>query len=443
MDLKSRLPLQNVLLDKAAQRRERRIIKELNTPEVRAQNSVPLDVVEFPMGGVKSLEQRRQVNDANELIYGSRPIHTRDLDLSWEKLGIQGRRFLSGGRSARQIEGITGRPAKEPMRFYAGLLHGDPQERVDRLLKGLVTKQNDAGETGMDQAVILLEMPAGSGFNDPGIAATVETLADGSCATVSAQYNNRPSWLSIIEKETGAYMFERLLVGINKLRQERAAKGQSVPKLMVMGESLGSRLMDRTLREHKYDIQDPKSLYFIDNFLLTGLPGGADLNEDLFGDLHYVNGRMDSPKGPFAMVNASVDIAELGPPTEYVIANNAGDLVPNMPDPSMPDPVSMMGKFSAWLFKPSDWAEGASFTPIVSKWKLLKDGPKATHPPPGVWDSSGHNYRGSRVALIAKFAFNDEIDPDIVERTDAYEQQAELSRKRQADAAAEIAKKGK
>ena len=41
--------------------------------------------------------------------------------VSWDSLGRQGRAFVAGGPSVAEIERLTGRPAAEPIRVYAGL----------------------------------------------------------------------------------------------------------------------------------------------------------------------------------------------------------------------------------------------------------------------------------------------------------------------------------
>src|SRR5699024_5658464 len=41
--------------------------------------------------------------------------------VTWDSLGRVGRRFVSDGPSAADIERFTGEPAREPVRVYAGL----------------------------------------------------------------------------------------------------------------------------------------------------------------------------------------------------------------------------------------------------------------------------------------------------------------------------------
>ena len=46
----------------------------------------------------------------------------------WDTLGFQGRNFVSTGPDAAELSRINGKPAKEPIRVYAGLQTADTDE---------------------------------------------------------------------------------------------------------------------------------------------------------------------------------------------------------------------------------------------------------------------------------------------------------------------------
>ncbi|MFS2185008.1 alpha/beta-hydrolase N-terminal domain-containing protein, partial [Kosakonia cowanii] len=51
--------------------------------------------------------------------------------MTWESLGRRGREFVAGGPEAQEISAFTHRPAKEPLRVYAGLNSAaTPEERA-------------------------------------------------------------------------------------------------------------------------------------------------------------------------------------------------------------------------------------------------------------------------------------------------------------------------
>ena len=52
---------------------------------------------------------------------------------SWSSLGRNGQAFVADGSSPAAIAAATGRPAREPIRVYAGLSGGRPSSRSRRL----------------------------------------------------------------------------------------------------------------------------------------------------------------------------------------------------------------------------------------------------------------------------------------------------------------------
>ena len=69
---------------------------------------------------------------------------------------------------------------------------GDARARADRAVRELV----EAG--GLDRAVLLVVLPTGSGWVNPAAVDAVELLAGGDVATVTVQYDDRPSYQSFL-----------------------------------------------------------------------------------------------------------------------------------------------------------------------------------------------------------------------------------------------------
>ncbi|WP_022867180.1 alpha/beta hydrolase [Schaalia vaccimaxillae] len=154
---------------------------------------------------------------------------------TWESVGGQGRVFLGRGPSQDDIAAVTGRPAFEPIRVYAGMPTGGATlaDRADLLVAELE-------RTGaFDRSVISLMMSTGSGWVDEWQVQPLEYLTGGDCATASMQYSYVPSAINFltgleVSEEAAREMFTRVRQAI-----QSRPEGQR-PALYVCGESLGA-----------------------------------------------------------------------------------------------------------------------------------------------------------------------------------------------------------
>ncbi|MCC0094472.1 alpha/beta hydrolase [Streptomyces flavotricini] len=152
----------------------------------------------------------------------------------WDSLGYQGRAFTGSGPSAQTIGAFTHRPAREPIRAYAGLeTSGDTETRAARAVADLERAGGFAREN------LLVMTTTGSGWVDPAAVDSFEYLADGDAASVAIQYSCLPSWMSYLvdrskAREAGRDLFDAVYDKWSKLPQDRR------PRLFVAGESLGS-----------------------------------------------------------------------------------------------------------------------------------------------------------------------------------------------------------
>ncbi|MFD8014405.1 alpha/beta hydrolase [Streptomyces sp. NPDC058955] len=167
----------------------------------------------------------------------------------WDTLGYQGRAFTGSGPTAGDIGAFTHRPAREPVRAYAGLATSDDTEtRAERAVADL----ERAG--GFARANLLVMTTTGSGWVDPAAVDSFEYLGDGDAATVAMQYSYLPSWLSYLvdqskAREAGRELFDAVYDVWSKLPQDER------PRLFVAGESLGS-FGGETAFSGEYDLRN-------------------------------------------------------------------------------------------------------------------------------------------------------------------------------------------
>jgi uncharacterized membrane protein len=154
--------------------------------------------------------------------------------MSWDSLGREGRIFVGGGPSADDISTLSGKPAEEPIRIFAGTKSADGIEAQARLA---VEDLSRAG--GFDRAALLVGTTTGTGWVEPSAATSFEYLTGGDSAIVTMQYSHLPSWLSYLVDHTQARVAGRDLFDAVYETWSRLPPDER-PKLYVFGESLGS-----------------------------------------------------------------------------------------------------------------------------------------------------------------------------------------------------------
>lgn len=157
----------------------------------------------------------------------------------WDKMGREGRRFLTQAPDTTDLKRFTDQPVKQPIRVYVGMREGSFQERANLALQEL--KRVNAFE----RSVLILATPTGSGWVDVAAINPVEYLHRGDIATVSAQYSYLPSALSLLlEGEYGSEMartlFQKVYGYWTQLPEDER------PKLYLHGLSLGALNSDKS-----------------------------------------------------------------------------------------------------------------------------------------------------------------------------------------------------
>lgn len=153
--------------------------------------------------------------------------------VDWSALGHAGREFVS-------LPPPEGQP---PVRVYAGIDSAeDLSARAD-----LVVAELDRTD-GWSRGVLCVVVPTGTGWVDPAAVRALERLWAGDTAIVSMQYSYLPSALSVLMDQlrvddAGRALVDAVVRAWHRLPADRR------PKLVVYGESLGSRGAEVAMRD--------------------------------------------------------------------------------------------------------------------------------------------------------------------------------------------------
>jgi uncharacterized membrane protein len=161
--------------------------------------------------------------------------------IAWDDLGRMGRRFVGSGPSAAEIAALTGRPAIEPIRVYAGLPSaGSAEARAALALAELE-------RTGaFERAALVVIVPTGTGWVQPEAIDPLEVLLDGDVASVAVQYSYLSSPISLfVEPASGGETARALLDAV--YRHWAALPVETRPKLYLHGLSLGAFNSERSV----------------------------------------------------------------------------------------------------------------------------------------------------------------------------------------------------
>jgi uncharacterized membrane protein len=152
----------------------------------------------------------------------------------WTSLGRQGRAFVSSGPTVTDNQRLTGRPAIESIRVYAGLSSAPtPQGQADLALAEL--KRSGA----FDRPLLAVATTTGTGWVDPTLADPLESLYGGNTAIAAIQYSYLPSWISFLVDKDRARQAGRTLF-TTVYRYWSTLPPTHRPRLVVFGESLGA-----------------------------------------------------------------------------------------------------------------------------------------------------------------------------------------------------------
>ena len=194
-----------------------------------------------------------------------------DSAIDWETLGRHGADFVGGGPSESRIARLTGRPARTPIRVYAGVESAPTaRERAELLVAELE-------RTGaFERSVLVVATPTGSGWLEPQAVDAIEYLHGGDTAIVAMQYAYTPSWVSFLFDPDAPVEASRLLFDAVEERWLQLPAAQR-PRLLAYGLSLGAHGGQAVFA----DLDEVRAR--TDGALFVGSPNGSPLWRTLQG----------------------------------------------------------------------------------------------------------------------------------------------------------------
>lgn len=154
--------------------------------------------------------------------------------IRWQDVGRHGGAFLAGGPDAAEIAALTGHPAKEPIRVYAGL------ESAPTVHERAALAVRELERTGaFDRSVLVVATTTGSGWLEPQAMDSVEYLHGGDTAIVALQYAYTPSWVSFVFDPDAPVEAARVLFDAVEAHWKQLPADHR-PRLVVYGLSLGA-----------------------------------------------------------------------------------------------------------------------------------------------------------------------------------------------------------
>lgn len=111
----------------------------------------------------------------------------------WDEMGRWGRHFVASAPSVEDISEFQDGTVMEPVRVYVGRRSADTAEaRAALALEELIRVG------GFERSVLVVMVPVGTGWMDPGAHDTLDFMLAGDVATVSVQYSYLTSMLALV-----------------------------------------------------------------------------------------------------------------------------------------------------------------------------------------------------------------------------------------------------
>ena len=311
---------------------------------------------------------------------------------TWDGLGREGKDVVTDGPSAAMISDVMGKPAKEPIRVYAGL---NAQRDYTAEARGVLAELIRTG--AFHRKVLVIQNGTGSGWVEEWSVSAVEYLTRGDCATATMQYSYLGSVGAFLLDRESPKQGARALFTII-YNYWKTLDPQTRPKLYTSGVSLGSFGGQAAFAS----INDMVSK--VDGAVWVGTPGFTPIWKDL--EKHRREG---SPEIVPVIGNGRV-VRFIGNPREITHDHWGAPYPPwrshtriaYVQHPS--DPVTWWSPEMIWA--EPDWMRERAgndvnphllWTPWSSFWQVTADMTLATTPPGG----HGHNYHSEFIPVWA------------------------------------------
>ena len=179
----------------------------------------------------------------------------------WSTLGREGRAFVSLPDPPRRTS--------RPIRVYAGI---DSARDVTARARLVVAELERTG--ALRRGVVCVVVPTGTGWVHPVAVSTLEAQWQGDTAVASMQYSYLPSALSQVVDYSGVEIVAEALIRA-VVDRWRTLPVASRPRLVLYGESLGSRGVEQAMRSV------PRAEQYVDGVLLVGPPNSNPIWSEL------------------------------------------------------------------------------------------------------------------------------------------------------------------
>lgn len=320
---------------------------------------------------------------------------------AWETLGKQGQMFVTNGPNAADITAATGKPAKEPIRVYAG---GPDERSLAELSAAVVAELNRTG--AFDRKVLVVVTTTGTGWVDDWTAQSIEYLAGGDSAIAAMQYSNVWSALSLLtDTETsragGKALFDAVYAEWLRLPADDR------PGLYVSGESLGAYGGHGAFR----DVEDMKAK--ARGGVWVGTPSFTQIAAQLTEQRNLGSPEIVPVYDEGRQIRFASSVADL---TQDYYGRDYGEWqFPRFVYAQHPsDPVvwwnpALLGAEPDWLREPRgrDVNPDVTWMPFATFWQLTSDMPLGHDTPNGF----GHRY-GPELVSYWGAVFGDEPGAD-------------------------------
>ena len=296
----------------------------------------------------------------------------------WDQLGMEGRGFVAFGPTAEQIAAFTGTASMTPIRAYAGLdsVAGEGeqglQEEADLVVRELVRTR------AFDRKVLAVATTTGRGWVNQATAAALEYMYGGDTAIAAMQYSFLPSPVAFVADQAtpplaGKILFQTVRaywLGLPAARR---------PKLVVMGESLGSYGSQGAF-DGTHGVLDE-----VDAAVWTGTPNFTDLWSRVTGNRKPGSWQQVPDYDGCTRVcfaGRAADIPAGAHPTVLYLQHPTDPVVWWSPD--------LILKRPDWLAQgaPPGRRPGMVWVPVVTFWQITMDMVFSSSMP----DGYGHHY---------------------------------------------------